>query len=204
MLKRTEERITARSGLVLYAEFMKAMRVTDLVNEYLPKAGSGNSYKASEYIIPLSLMLYGGGEAIEDVREIRGDATLRKITGLKGIPSVSAMGDWRRRMGGSSQGAAMARINASLFRGILRRDKRNDYTLIVDPTIIETGKREAQMTYLGYKGYRPVVATIKELGISITYEFKEGNDMGGRVDIIKKAFGVMPLGKTIGRVLLEE
>jgi len=114
------------------------------------------------------------------------------------------MGDWLRRMGGSSQGAAMARINASLFRGILRRDKRNDYTLIVDPTIIETGKREAQMTYLGYKGYRPVVATIKELGISITYEFKEGNDMGGRVDIIKKAFGVMPLGKTIGRVLLEE
>jgi len=107
-------------------------------------------------------------------------------------------------MGERSGGAAMARINASLFRGILRRDKRNDYTLIVDPTIIETGKREAQMTYLGYKGYRPVVATIKELGISITYEFKEGNDMGGRVDIIKKAFGVMPLGKTIGRVLLEE
>src|SRR5665811_1992264 len=49
-LKRTEERITARSGLALYAEFMKAMRVTDLVNEYFPKAGSGNSYKASEYI----------------------------------------------------------------------------------------------------------------------------------------------------------
>ena len=202
-LKRTEERITARSGLVLYAEFMKAMRVTDLVNEYLPKAGSGNSYKASEYIIPLSLMLYGGGEAIEDVREIRGDATLRKITGLKGIPSVSAIGDWLRRMGERNGGAAMARINASLFRGILRRDKRKDYTLIVDPTIIETGKREAQMTYLGYKGYRPVVATIKELGISIAYEFKEGNDMGGRVDIIEKAFGVMPLGKTIGRVLLD-
>jgi len=78
LLKRTEERITARSGLVLYAEFMKAMRVTDLVNKYLPKAGSGNSYKASEYIIPLSLMLYGGGEAIEDVREMRGDATYKR------------------------------------------------------------------------------------------------------------------------------
>ena len=75
-LKRTDDRITARSGLALYAEFMKAMRVTELVNQYLPKPGSGNSYKASEYIIPISLMLYGGGEAIEDVREIRGDATL--------------------------------------------------------------------------------------------------------------------------------
>ena len=41
------------------------------------------------------------------------------------------------------------------------------------------------------------------VGLSIAYEFKEGNDMGGRVDIIRKAFGVMPLGKTIGRVLLD-
>ena len=202
-LKRTEERITARSGLALYAEFMKAMRVTELVNEYFPKGGSGNSYKASEYITPFSLMFYGGGENIEDVREIRGDATLRKITGLKGIPSVSAMGDWLRRMGERSGVATMEKINASICRDVLLRDKGNDYTLIADPTIIETGKREAQMTYLGYKGYRPVVATIKELGVFIAYEFKEGNDMGGRVDIIEKAFGVMPSGKIIRRVLLD-
>src|SRR5208282_3575304 len=202
-LKRTEEHITARSGLALYAEFMKAMRVTGLVNEYFPKAGSGNSYKASEYITPLSLMLYGGGESIEDVREIRGDATLRKLAGLQKIPSVSAIGDWLRRMGEGSGVIATERVNTSICQNILRRDKGNNYTLIVDPTIIETGKREAQMTYLGYKGYRPVVATIKELGVSIAYEFKEGNDMGGRVDIIEKAFGVMPSGKTIGRVLLD-
>ena len=202
-LKRTEDHITARSGLALYAEFMKAMKVTDLVNKYFPQAGSGNSYRASEYIIPISLMLYGGGESIEDVREIRSDATLRKLTGLQKIPSVSAIGDWLRRMGERSGVVATERVNASICQNILRRDKGNNYTLIVDPTIIETGKREAQMTYLGYKGYRPVVATIKELGLSIAYEFKEGNDMGGRVDIIKKAFGVMPLGKTIGRVLLD-
>ena len=65
-LKRTEEQVTARSGFALYAEFMKAMRVTELVNEYFPKGGSGNSYKASEYIIPISLMLYGGGANIGD------------------------------------------------------------------------------------------------------------------------------------------
>ena len=43
-LKRTEEHITARSGLALYAEFMKAMRVTDLFNKCFPQAVSGNSY----------------------------------------------------------------------------------------------------------------------------------------------------------------
>jgi len=149
-------------------------------------------------------MLYGGGETIEDVREIREDATLRKLTGLQKIPSVSALGDWLRRMGERSGVVAMEKTNTSICRDVLIRDQGNDdYTLIVDPTIIETGKREAQMTYWGYKGYRPVVATIKELGRSIAYEFKAGNDMGGRVEIIKKAFGVMPWGKTIGRVLLD-
>jgi len=47
------------------------------------------------------------------------------------------------------------------------------------------------------------VATIKELGISIAYDFKEGNDMGGREDIIENTFGVIPSGKTIGKVLLD-
>ena len=48
------------------------------------------------------------------------------------------------------------------------------------------------MTYLGVKGYRPVVATLRENGVVIAYEYREGNDTGGRVDIVKKAFGKMP------------
>ncbi|MFZ2397315.1 MAG: hypothetical protein WAW31_01375 [Smithella sp.] len=173
-LKRGQERITSRSGLALYAEFMKAMKVRALIDGYFPPAGSGHSYSASEYIIPISLMLYGGGESIEDVREIRGDAPLRKVSGLTGIPGVSAMGDWLRRMGGRSGVAALARVNERLFCEIMRRDRGNDYTLIVDPALIEAGKRETHRTYLGYKGYRPVVATIKEVGTVVAYEFKEG------------------------------
>jgi len=47
------------------------------------------------------------------------------------------------------------------------------------------------------------VATIKEVGTVVAYEFKEGNDVGGRADIIRKAFVSMPQGKTIRRVLLD-
>jgi hypothetical protein len=59
------------------------------------------------------------------------------------------------------------------------------------------------MSYLGFKGYRPVVATLKEIGLAIAYAFKEGNDNGGRVEILKKAFGKMPEGKKIEEVLLD-
>jgi len=48
-----------------------------------------------------------------------------------------------------------------------------------------------------------VVATLKETGLAIAYEFRQGNDNSGRVDILKKAFGKMPEGKKIEEVLLD-
>lgn len=202
-LKRTEERVTSRSGLVLYAEFMKAFGVDALIERYMPQPGSGHSYRATSYINSLSMMLYGGGEAIEELREIREDQSLRRLAGLQDVPSSSAIGDWLRRMGDRGGIEAMGMINTRITGELLRRDTMENYTLIIDPTIIESGKRDAQMTYQGYKGYRPVLATLKELGLVVAYEFKEGNDMGGRLDIIREAFDRMATGKKIGEVLLD-
>jgi hypothetical protein len=202
-LKRTEERVTARSGLVLYGEFMGAMGVGSLIERHMPKPGSGRGFEAVRYILPLSMMLYGGGEAIEDVREIREDGSLGEVVGFEEIPSSSAIGDWLRRMGERGGIGGMERVNDGIVRKVLRRDDSKGYTLIMDPTFIESGKREAQMTYLGFKGYRPVVATLKENGLAISYEFKEGSDTGGRLRILKKAFGKMPKGKRIDEVLLD-
>jgi hypothetical protein len=202
-LKRTEERITARSGLALYAEWVKAMDVEALVTQYLPKPGSGHGYKAISYVGPISATLYGGGETISDAREIREDNTLREVIGLKSIPSSSAIGDWLKRMGEKGGILGMEKVNEAITKKVLKQDKKEGYTLIIDPTLIEAEKREAQMTYLGFKGYRPVVATLKENGLVIAYQFKEGNDNGGRVEIIKRAVLNMPYGKKIEEVLLD-
>jgi len=48
------------------------------------------------------------------------------------------------------------------------------------------------MSYPGLKGYRPVVATLKETPVAISYEFKEGNDNRGRLETVKKALGKIP------------
>ena len=202
-LKRTEEKITARSGLALYAEFMRAFRVDRLVAKHLPTPGSGRGFAAIDYIQPLSMMLYGGGESIEDVREIREDESLREAIGQKRVPSASAIGDWLRRMGGSGGIGALERVNLEISQQVLKQDKRKGYTLIIDPTIIEADKREARMTYLGVKGYRPVVATLKELGLVIAYEFKAGNDNGGKLRILKRALANMPQDKRIELALLD-
>lgn len=202
-LKRTEERITARSGLALYAEFMQAMKVGSLVDRHFPCPGSGRGFTAGAYVMPLTLMQYGGGAAIDDVREIRDDQTLREAICLKTIPTSAAIGVWLRRMGEGEGIACMEQVNDELVRTVLKKDLRTGYTLIIDPTIIEAEKRDASMTYLGFKGYRPVVATLKENGLALSYEFKEGNDNGGKLQTVKKAFGKIPAGKQIEETLLD-
>lgn len=203
-LKRTEERMTSRSGLALYAEFMKAMGADELVSKYMPKPGSGNGLEAINYVKPLSMTLYGGGETIEDVREIRNDNTLKGVISPGKIPSSSAIGDWLKRMGRNGGIEGMEKVNDAINTELLKRDGRKGYTLIIDPTIIEAEKRDAMMTYLGFKGYRPVISTLKETGLAIAYEFKEGNNNGGRVDILKKSFSkIAKSGKEIKEVLLD-
>jgi len=205
-LERTEEKVTARSGLALYAEFMKGMRLEELVDQHMPRPGSGRGFQAISYIGPLSMMLYGGGEAIEEMREIREDHSLRGVIQMERIPSSSAIGDWLRRMGERRGIDGMERVNDGVVRRVLKREERKGYTLMADPTVIEAEKREARMTYLGVKGYRPVVASLKENGMVLAYEFREGNENGNGVEILKKAFekmGRMGKGKKIEEVLLD-
>lgn len=202
-LERTEPKHTSRSGIFLFGEFMKGFGVDTLIKQSLPLPMSGRGYTASPYIKTLSMTMYGGGTSIEDTKEIREDKPLREAIGIKTIPSSSAEGDWLRRMAQRGGIEGIEKVNTHISQKIINKDKRKTYTLIIDPTIIEAEKQEAKMTYLGVKGYRPVIAAIKELDVVTAYEFKEGNDNGGRLDIIKKAFFAMPEGKKIDLVLLD-
>lgn len=97
----------------------------------------------------------------------------------------------------------MAQVNEAITRQVLKQDERHAYTLLVDPTIIEADKREAETTYPGVKGYRPVVATLKEFGLVLAYEFKTGTDTGGKVEILTQAFEKLPADKAIDTVLVD-
>lgn len=95
----TKDEITSRSGLSVYAEFLRGFGIKDLVDKHIRRPGSNRGYKAWEYIEPVMLMLYGGGRHIDDLREIIDDRALRRLIGLKKIPSTSTVGDWLRRVG---------------------------------------------------------------------------------------------------------
>ena len=195
-LKMSKEQITPRSGLALYAEFLRVIGIKEMVQLYMPVPGSNRGYGAWQFIEPL--MLYGGGRHIEDVREIAEDKALRRLIGLRRMPSCSTMGDWLRRMAQVGIRVLKA-INRRIVRQMLLGDNREGYTLWVDATLIEAEKREARMTYNGFKGYHPLLAGLKELPLILHWCFRGGNAGAGSqaVGFLEKCLRVLPEGKRI-------
>src|ERR1035437_8253315 len=176
-LAASDESLTAHGGLALLGEYLRAMSMRGLMNHELPGPGSAAGYDPSAHILPLVLMLAGGGRTLEDLRVLRHDEGLRLLLRLHEIPSSDATGDWLRRMGTKESGglAGLQRVNRSVLRRLLRRDERMDYTLDIDATQIVAEKREAHTTYKGEKGYMPMVGHVAEIGVVAGYEFRAGS-----------------------------
>jgi hypothetical protein len=171
----TEELITPRSGLTLFAEVVRTLGVPGKIREAFPRPGSNRGYQAWSCIEPLLMMLVGGGRHVEDLREIRDDEALRAVVGVGRMPSLSTFGDWLVRAGANGGVKAMRAVDEETAVTILKRTGTADYTLDVDATVIEAEKKEAKMTYKGMPGYQPQLGYLAEDGLCLTHEFRQGN-----------------------------
>jgi hypothetical protein len=193
-IEHAQELITPRSGLALFAEVIRTLKVDQKVKNAFPVPGSNRGYEAWSYIEPILLMLEGGGRHIEDLREIRDDETLRRLVGLRRMPSLSTFGDWMVRTGANGGVEALTGIGEEVADTIWRRLAREEYTLDVDATVIEAEKREAQWTYKKVKGYQPILSFLAEEGVCVTHEFREGNvaAQSGALAFLRRCLNLCP------------
>ncbi len=193
-IENTDELITPRSGLAMFAEVIRTLKVDRKVRESFPRPGSNRGYEAWRYIEPLLLMLEGGGRHIEDLREIQDDGALRQAIGLRRMPSLSTFGDWLVRQGGSGGVGAMVGVSEEVAGEIWKRMACSEYTLDVDATVIEAEKKEAQWTYKKVKGYQPILAFLAENGVCLTHEFREGNvaAQSGALEFLRRCLSRCP------------
>jgi len=175
-LEVTKDLITQHAGLALLGEFAVGLGIPKELDKRLPAPGSGAEYRASEHVLPLVLMLNGGGRSLEDLRQIRDDQGLREVLEMRRIPSSDASGERMRRSGGN--GAGLAGVNRFILKQELKQDGIDGYTLDIDATGIEAEKESARMTYKGYPGDMPIVGHLAENGLMIGDEFREGNEGG--------------------------
>ena len=198
-IEKTEDTITAHSGLALLGEFTVGTGILNLTDRYLPNPGSSVGYKPSEYIFPLVLMLNGGGRSLEDIRVIRNDEGLLEVLKIDKIPSTDAIGDWLRRIGVNGGLCDLEKVQQALIKQGMKKDGIKGYTLDIDATGIEAEKESARMTYKGFKGYMPIVGHLAENGLVVADEFRQGNDppAARNLEFIKRCISNMPKGKKI-------
>ena len=199
-IEQSKEPLIARGGLILPYEMARALRLPAVIDRELPSPCSGHSYKPSRFVMPLILMLHGGWKKLEDIREIKGEASLREVLGMKELPASCTAGDWLRRMGQGDKGlAGLGKAGQHLTTEILKRDSRSEYTLDSDATVIETEKEAAQWTYKKEKGYQPLLGFLFELGLILGDEFRDGNIPAGAgaLEFLKYCVSLMPAGKRI-------
>ena len=198
-LGKTKDELTSHAGLVLFGEFSSGLGLKQLVDEHMPKPLSNAGFCASEYVLPLVLMLHGGGASLEDVREIKRDTGLCKILSIKRVPSSDAIGDWLRKMGDRNGLYGLSEVNRKVLEFGMRDDGIDGYTLDIDATGIEAEKYYAMKTYKGFRGYMPMVGHIAEKGMILCDEFREGNESPGtrNFEFMKCCEAQLPEGKRI-------
>ncbi|MCG7852164.1 MAG: IS1380 family transposase, partial [Methanosarcinaceae archaeon] len=198
-LETTNDLITSHAGLVLLGEFAVSLGLPRMLDEQLPRPGSGSGYCVSEHVMPLVLMLNGGGRSLEDIRQIRSDRGLRELLVMDRIPSSDATGDWLRRSFSNGGLGGLATVNRDILARALSDDGLTSYTLDMDATGIEAEKKDARMTYKGYRGYMPMVGHIVQSGLIVGDEFRHGNESPSarNLDFYKYCERQLPSGKRI-------
>ncbi len=181
-----------------------AMKLPEVIDREQPAPGSGQAYWSSSFVIPLVLMLHGGGKKLEDMREIKAEMSLMVLLDIKDLPASSTMGDWLRRLGEHSRGLpGLGRVRKHGVDEVLKRHARTEYRLDVDATVIEAAKEAAQWTYKKEKGYRPLLGFLFEPSLIVADDFRDGNvpAQAGAVEFLELCQRMMPKGKRICRLI---
>ncbi|EQD23927.1 MAG: hypothetical protein D084_Lepto4C00665G0003 [Leptospirillum sp. Group IV 'UBA BS'] len=212
-LESTNDTMTSQAGLVLFGEFLHSLDLKREIDRAFGIPGSGAGYPASAYVLPLLLMLNGGGRSLSDLRMIARDKGLLSLLGIEAIPSTDAFGRWLRRMGGKGPGLSalervIDRVVTVLGKRLRRRRRKaggapvREVTLDIDASQIVAEKKKAHWTYKGEKGYMPLVGHVRELsGMVVHEEFRDGNVSPGtgHVPFLKDCLRRLPDGVRVTR-----
>ena len=168
----TEERLTSRSGEIVFGEYLKAIGVDKLCERYLPQPQSNRGYAPFNFIQPLLLMMHGGGHCLDDMRMVQSDTALREVLHMDKVPTSDSTGKWLKRHGLIGM-YGIEDMNKVLLKRYLKRIEE-PLVLDIDASVIESHKSIAAYTYKMFPGFTPMIGHING-GYVIHSEFRSGN-----------------------------
>jgi len=204
------EDVTARAGLPLVVETLRALGVDDLAQAELPEPKRRRGFTPAQKLEALVTLIAAGGDRVEDVRILSEDQGLERLLG-GALPSPDALLDflgqfhdpacWERRPADKKayvppESVGLRGLDAVLRAVVARGADRGTTraTIDHDGTIIEAHKRDARRAYEGTRGYQPLVAVWAEEQLIVADEFRDGNVAGNEdpLSSARRAMGNLP------------
>jgi len=202
--------VTARAGLPLVVETMRALGVDELAGSELAPPQRQGGFAPAHKLEALVTLIAAGGDRVEDVRVLAEDKGLEKLLGAP-FPSPDALLDflgdfhdpqcWAERppekKAWVAPESAGLRALEAVNRAVVERGAERSGTQATidhDGTIIEAHKREATVAYEGTRGFQPLVAVWAEQQFIVADEFRDGNVAGGEdpLSSVQRAFANLP------------
>jgi hypothetical protein len=152
-----------------------------------------------------------GGECIDDFEKLGEDQGLEALLGYR-LPAPSTARAWLDRFHDETavserplQGSFIPRESNGLaaLNGLVAQSTRAyvaavkpgpAVTLDVDAHLVESSKRDALMTYEGFRGYQPMIVSWAETELILADQFRDGNVPAGKgiAELVDDAYAVLP------------
>ena len=202
-LESTNEKLTPRTGVAIFGEYLKGMDFESFCNKNLPISNHHRAYTPFEFIYPLILMLHSGGRVLDDIREIRLDTALSTLLKMENIPTASAFTKYLHRHGTEGE-EGIKSINKQYLKRFLKSIKNEELILDIDASFIEAHKSTAEWSYKGAPGYMPMIGHINN-GWVIDADFRDGNEAPANenLEFIKQCQLQLPIGTKFDRVRID-
>jgi len=188
------EALTSFGGLPLVIETCEALGLPGLVNRHVRIKQRDRGYRESKYVESVIALMAAGGDCLEDMEQLRSDAGLKLLLGE--MPSAEAVRfflyafhDEKLLAQRPLEGAFIAEeteplkglweVNREVVLKASRGEKPKEATVDQDATVVESHKEQSQVTYLGGRGYQPVINYWAEQDLILSDEFRDGNVPAG-------------------------
>jgi Transposase DDE domain group 1 len=186
--------LTSYGGLPLVMETCEALGLARLVKHYVRIKQRNRGYTESKYVESVIALMASGGDCLEDIERLRSDAGLKLLLGE--MPSAEAVRfflygfhDEKLLESRPEEGAFIAaeteplaglwEVNREVALKASRKEQPKEATIDQDATVVQSHKEQSQMTYLGERGYQPVINYWAEQDLILSDEFRDGNVPAG-------------------------
>jgi len=149
-------------------------------------------FACSASVTDLMLLMCSGGQCIDDLEVLRQDKGLSRLLGRSMMASSTAH-DFLRKISSDALDG-LASVRRSLLEQVASARDEKCATLDCDAVFFPSSAGEARMSYLGERGWMPMLAYWAELGGVVHDEFRYGNESpgGGAVQFLKESVAQLP------------